>query len=267
MHRTTKRRFAWQPLTVRGVAAFASATLGRLLLVQFIVALLAAGTVVWFVQRAWFPTIGEAIRQLPPEGEIRSGRLDWRGPTPVCLAEGRFLALVVDLDHTGEARSPAQVQVEFGRADFKVYSLFGCLPGAYPRSWAVAFNRTELGPWWGAWAPAILAVRGGAGGGGADGELGVFGDGVLSAGVADRVLRESGLQSGRELAPGGRGADAGGAPDVRRHRLATAGARWTWCGWRWRERCIWWWAGFTCWSALCACRGARRKAAKDNPFA
>ena len=74
-----KAQFAWQPLTVRGVAAFASATLGRLLLVQFIVALLAAGTVVWFLHRAWFPMIGEAIRQLPPQGEIRSGRLDWPG--------------------------------------------------------------------------------------------------------------------------------------------------------------------------------------------
>ena len=83
-----KAQFAWQPLTVRGVAAFASATLGRLLLVQFIVALLAAGTVVWFLQRAWFPTIGEAIRQLPPQGEIRSGRLDWPGPSPVASGGG-----------------------------------------------------------------------------------------------------------------------------------------------------------------------------------
>jgi hypothetical protein len=156
-----KAQFAWQPLTVRGVAAFASATLGRLLLVQFIVALVVAGTVVWFVQSAWLPTIGEAILGLPPKGEIRYGRLDWPGPSPVRLAEGRFLALVVDLDHTGAARSPAQVQVEFGREDFKVYSLFGYVQRAYPRSGAVAFNRTELGPWWGAWAPPILAMAAG----------------------------------------------------------------------------------------------------------
>ena len=36
--------FAWEPLTPRGVAAFARARLGRLLLVQFIAALLASGT-------------------------------------------------------------------------------------------------------------------------------------------------------------------------------------------------------------------------------
>jgi hypothetical protein len=153
-----KAQFAWQPLTVRGVAAFASASWGRLLIAQFIVALLAAGTVVWFLHKAWFPKIGEAIRQLPPQGELRAGRLDWQGATPSRLAEGRFLALVIDLDHIGGARSPAHVQVEFGRADFKIFSLLGYVSGAYPRDRVVAFNRTELGPWWGAWAPAILAL-------------------------------------------------------------------------------------------------------------
>jgi hypothetical protein len=74
------------------------------------------------------------------------------------LAENRFLALTVDLEHGGEARSPAQLQVEFGRRDFKVYSLLGFVPRTYPRGWVVAFNRTELEPWWGAWAPALLGL-------------------------------------------------------------------------------------------------------------
>ena len=152
---------AWQPLTLRGVAAFARASLGRLLIVQFMVALLAAGTVVWFLHKAWFPQISEAIRQLPPQGVLRSGRLDWQGATPSRLAEGRFLALVVDLDHGGEARSPAHLQVEVGRTDCMVFSLLGYLRGAYPQGRAVAFNRTELGPWWGAWAPAFLAMAAG----------------------------------------------------------------------------------------------------------
>ena len=156
-----KAQFAWQPLTVRGVAAFACATLGRLLIVQFVVALLAAGTVVWFLHKAWFPQINEGIRQLPTQGELRSGRLDWQGATPTRLAEGRFLALIVDLDHTGDARSPAHVQVEFGRTDCMIFSLFGYVRGEYPRGLEVAFNRTELGPWWGAWAPAILAMSAG----------------------------------------------------------------------------------------------------------
>ena len=153
-------QFAWQPLTLRGVAAFARASLGRLLLVQLIVALVAAGAVVWFLHQAWFPTIGEAIRQLPPQGELRSGRLDWPGPTPARLAEGRFLALVVDLDHSRRGALP-------GACAGGVWP--DRLPGLYavrlrwqcaypPRLGRWRFNRTELGPWWGAWAPAILAI-------------------------------------------------------------------------------------------------------------
>lgn len=154
-------RPAWQPLTVRGVAAFAHGSFARLLLVQLIVALLLAASVVWFLQRAWFPTISEAIHHLPPQGELRSGRLVWAANSPVCLAEGRFLAMVVDLDHTGKARSPAQVQVEFGRRDVKICSLFGYVHCPYSRAGAVPFNQPELAPWWGAWAPAILAIAGG----------------------------------------------------------------------------------------------------------
>src|ERR1035438_8910207 len=202
-----KAQFAWQPLTARGVAAFAHATLGRLLTVQFVVALLAAGTFVWFLHTAWFPQISEAIRQLPPQGDLQSGRLEWQGASPSRLAEGRFLAVIVDLDHTGEARSPAHVQVEFGRTDCMIFSLFGYVQAAYPRGWAVAFNRTELGPWWGAWAPPILAI---------------------CAGLADRVLREPRLEPARELATGWRGADAGSAVYVRSHfplRLRRAGPR------------------------------------------
>jgi len=69
--------------------------------------------------------------------------------------------LAVDLDHRGGARSPADVLVEFGRTDFEVFSLLGYVSRPYPRDWAVGFNRTELVPWWGAWAPAILALAAG----------------------------------------------------------------------------------------------------------
>ncbi len=149
---------AWQPLTAPGVAAFAWAPLGRLLLVQLIVALLAAGIAVWFLHRCWFPTIGDAVRKLPSAGMLRSGTLEWSDSSPLGLAESRFLALVVDLEHTGEARSPAQVQVEFGRKDFKVISLLGSGQWPYPRDPTAPFNSTELVPWWGAWAPAFLAM-------------------------------------------------------------------------------------------------------------
>jgi hypothetical protein len=150
--------FAWEPVTPRGVAAFARARFGRLLLVQFIVALLAAIAVDCFLDMGCFPTISAAIKQLPEQGEIRAARLNWHGDSPQLLAEGGFLAFDVDLEHTGQIHSPAQAQIEFGRETVRVFSLLGYREWNYPSGWMVAFNRTDLEPLWGAWKPDILAI-------------------------------------------------------------------------------------------------------------
>jgi hypothetical protein len=149
---------AWQPLTPRGVASFARAPFSRVLLAQFILALLSAGTVAWFVHAAWFPVVGKAIERMPVQCELRAGWLVWNGESPQTLAENRFFALTVDLSHAGEARSPAHVQLELGRTDVTVFSLLGSLTFAYPRRAVMQFSRERLMPWWGAWSPAILAV-------------------------------------------------------------------------------------------------------------
>ncbi len=154
---TKKTPFVWQPLTPRGVGDFARASLSRLLLVQLVVAMWAAVVVVWFLNSAWFPAIGEAIHHLPPTGEIRAGSLNWDGDSPLTLADGRFLAFTVDLKHEGGVRSPAHVQVEFGKTDFQVFSLFGFASGEYLAE-RMPFNRPELEPWWGAWVEAILGI-------------------------------------------------------------------------------------------------------------
>jgi hypothetical protein len=148
---------AWQPFTPKGVAAFARASFGRLLLVQFITALLVSFEVIWFIQSNWFPVIVSGIEHLPAQGSIQSGKLNWDADSPRLLAENRFLAIAVDIHHTGQARSPAHIQVEFGAEDIRFYSLFGRLQISYPRLGAVAFNFQDLKPWWGAWSPAILA--------------------------------------------------------------------------------------------------------------
>src|SRR5256885_639173 len=80
---------AWQPITARGVAAFSRASWGRLFLVQFIVALIARVAVVGCVHGACFPAIAAAIRQLPAQAEIRSGKLNWPADAPAMLAENR----------------------------------------------------------------------------------------------------------------------------------------------------------------------------------
>lgn len=149
---------AWCPLTPRGVAVFAKSSLGRVFLVQLVVALVAAGTTVWVLNTTWFPTVGAAIEHLPQQGQISSGRLQWPADSPQLLAENRFLAVAVDPNHAAEARSPAHLQVEFGQTDIRFYSLFGCLAVAYPKAYAVGLNYQELKPWWGAWAPILLAL-------------------------------------------------------------------------------------------------------------
>lgn len=148
---------AWETLTPRGVAAFARAAWGRLFVVQLLVAFVVAAAVVWFLHDGWCPTLRDAIERLPDEGEIRFGKLDWRGASPQLLAEGTFLAFSVDLEHASDRRSPAHVQVEFGRETFRLQSLLGYTEARYPAKWIVAFNRKELKPWWGAWQPALLA--------------------------------------------------------------------------------------------------------------
>ena len=149
---------AWEPLTPRGVAAFAAARLSRLLLVQFVVASLAAIVVVRFLSDSCFPVMREAIQQLPESGAIRSCRLDVPDDSPRLLAGGRFLAFVIDPGHSGQIQSSADVQIEFGRETGRVNSLFGYAEWNYPSDWIIALNRTELEPLWGAWEPEWLAI-------------------------------------------------------------------------------------------------------------
>ncbi|HEY3932171.1 MAG TPA: hypothetical protein VGM58_07360 [Verrucomicrobiae bacterium] len=150
--------FAWEPLTPRGVAAFAGAKFSRLFLVQFIFALLATASVVWFLDDSCFPVIRAAIQKLPDAGEISAGKLDWHGDSPQSLAEGKFLALDIDLNHSGQIRSTADVQVEFGEESVRIFSLLGYAEFFYPQNRFAPFNRTELEPLWGAWTAEILFI-------------------------------------------------------------------------------------------------------------
>jgi hypothetical protein len=150
--------FAWEPLTPRGVAAFAHARFSRLLLVQFVVAAFGAAAGVWFLSDGCFPTVRTAIQNLPVAGEIRAGRLDWPSHPPQILAEGRFLAFMVDPNHSGQIHSPADVQIEFGKESVRFVSLFGYTEQDYPRDWIVSLNRSDLEPLWGAWEPELLAI-------------------------------------------------------------------------------------------------------------
>jgi len=153
---------AWLPITPRGVAAFAAAPTGRLLLVQFFFGLIAAAAFAWFLQVAWVPPIREAIKRLPAGAQIQGGVLEWPDTSPMLLAEGRFLAFAVDLDHAGVNASTAHVQVELGKRDWQVSSLFGVLDApslvhtTYPTNRVIALDRVEVEPWWGAREPFFI---------------------------------------------------------------------------------------------------------------
>jgi len=153
-----KSQFAWQPLTPRGVAAFARASIGPLLVVQFLVASLVAAAVLWFLVSCWFPVIRQSIEVLPETGQIRSGVLEWSEDSPVRLAENHFLAIAVDVSRTGLARSTAQLSAEFNRSGCRIFSFLGFIELSYPLSRTLPFNREELLPWWGAWNPVLLAA-------------------------------------------------------------------------------------------------------------
>jgi len=151
---------AWQPLTPRGIAAFAGARIGRLLLVQFIVALLVAASVIWFLATTWFPAVREAIRQLPDTGFIENQRLDSPHASAAPLVENKFLDFVVNMGETAASSRTSDLRVEFLRRHVSVCSLFGCLNLDYPPGQTIQFNRPELESRWAAWELTLYSAAG-----------------------------------------------------------------------------------------------------------
>ena len=142
------------------MAAFAEAKFGRLLLVQFIVALLTAGAVCWFLSIHWFPSVRKAIRQLPETGVIRAGQLVTPRLSTSPLVETRYLSIAVDAADTGVASSLADLRIEFHRTNFAVCGFAGRVTRAYPPDATMQFNRNELESWWGAWQPMLFGITG-----------------------------------------------------------------------------------------------------------
>lgn len=145
-----------EPFTPRGVAAFARAKLRWLLLAQLILAWLAAAAVACFFYNACFPIVQAAIDNLPATGQIASRQLNWGGSAFQDLADGHFVAFDVDLDHSSQFHSTADMQIEFGRGSLRVFSLFGYAEFYYPPDEIIQFNRPRLEPLWNAWRAEIL---------------------------------------------------------------------------------------------------------------
>lgn len=148
-------------MTFGGVARFAAASLWRLLMVELVFALMVAATVVWFVQQAWVPVIGKTIKQMPPTGEIRGGRLDWPSGT-VLQQAGPFMRIAVRPGGFTNVEESADLVLAFGSSDLRIGSSLGLglLTLPYPMGWILSFNKTELEPWWGARSHMVLAALG-----------------------------------------------------------------------------------------------------------
>jgi hypothetical protein len=149
---------AWQPLTFGGVARFAAASLGRLLLLQTVVAGLVALTIAAFLSGILLTSIREAINRLPPDSKITQGELRWGGAGAAHLIENKFLLISVNPEDGSLREGAADLHIELQKTNIKLASLFGFLQVSYPRGYTVELNRTELVPLWGAWSPAILAI-------------------------------------------------------------------------------------------------------------
>jgi hypothetical protein len=154
---STKLPSAWQPFTFRGVAAFAHARVGRLLIAQTVVALLVAASVVWFLQHAWVPRILEAIRALPSTGAIENQILTTPRTIREPLAADNFLAISVNLEQSASFGSASDLRLEFHRTRWSVCSLLGCSQFDYPAGYQIQFNQPELEAGWGAWRLSIIA--------------------------------------------------------------------------------------------------------------
>ena len=149
---------AWQPFTFRGVAAFSLATATRVYLVQFVVLIVAVACLLEALELTWWPAVHTAIRNLPEAGRVQRGVLDWPGEPLTVLTDSPALAILIDAVDRRDSGQIADVQIEFGKKEFRVRTFAGVATVEYEPVWDFPLNRVELVPWWGAWKPPIVAV-------------------------------------------------------------------------------------------------------------
>ncbi len=154
--------FAWQPLTPGGVARFARATLGRVLLVELIVAVIVGLAMAWLLRRTWAPAIAQAAHSMPDSARIQNGRLT--GVSDAIVSQTKFLAIAVAPTETAEVGQSADLQVQLRPTSFCVNCVFEPnwgLEFGYDK-WNYDLGPSSLEPLWGAWRPVVLTLCGAA---------------------------------------------------------------------------------------------------------
>lgn len=154
------RLSTWQPLTGKGLAAFAQASTGRLLLFQVGFVWLTALLLAWGLAVAWVPVVEKSLLALPDAGaEVRQGRLLWPAETQL-LASSPHLALAVVPEAEVQLGQNGDVQVELHPVEFRFRGLLGQLRMTYPPTLVLPLDRTGATAAWGAWRLPLLILVG-----------------------------------------------------------------------------------------------------------
>lgn len=153
---------AWQPLTGGGVAAFARASLTRVVVFQGAFAAAGALALVLAVRLAWVPTVEDALRQLPEHGAfVKAGRLTWPGTNAILLAERPQLSLWVSPAAGLKTGQGSDIQLELLPDRLRVRGLLGFVDLAYAPKLDLPLTLTGGRAAWEAWRTSGAVIAGG----------------------------------------------------------------------------------------------------------
>ena len=93
---TPVKRFAWQPFTFGGVAAFAGEKLGRLFLAQIVMAAIIAASFVWVLGHDYAPIVSKAVQSLTEEAVFKDGEI--QGVPDRIVSESKFLSIAIETE-------------------------------------------------------------------------------------------------------------------------------------------------------------------------
>ncbi len=144
------------------MAAFARATLVRVMVFQFAFALAGAFALVLALRLAWVPTVEDALRQLPEHGaNVKAGRLNWPGTNSVVLGERPQLSLMVNPVGGAKTGQVSDIQAELLPDRLRLRGLLGFVDLAYPPDLELPLTLTGGRAAWDAWRTSGAAVAGG----------------------------------------------------------------------------------------------------------
>lgn len=153
---------AWQPLTGGGVAAFARATLTRVVVFQGAFAGAGAFALVLALRLAWVPTVEDALRQLPEHGAfVKAGRLTWPGTNAILIAERPQLSLWVSPVAGMKTGQGSDIQLELLPDRLRVRGLLGFADMAYAPELDLPLTLTGGRAAWDAWRTSGAVIAGG----------------------------------------------------------------------------------------------------------